>query len=115
MFSRFIKILTFLFLFIITTGFIPIFSLIGPGVTVLSSGNIYKASAQYLFNHSVKKKTGKNSLEYLRDEIKINNKEVKIKTQNKEIDIDINEELKKLVERRILETRAKLDLTKFNQ
>ena len=115
MFSKFIKILTFLFLFIITTGFIPIFSLIGPGVTILSSGNIYKASAQYLFNHSVKKKTGKNSLEYFRDEIKINNKEVEIKTQNIEIDIDINEELKKLVKRRILETRAKLDLTKFNQ
>ena len=63
----------------------------------------------------MKKKTGKNSLEYFRDEIKINNKEVEIKTQNKEIDIDINEELRKLVERRILETRAKLDLTKFNQ
>ena len=115
MFSKFIKILTFLFLFIMTTGFIPIFSLIGPGVTVISSGNVHKASAQYLFNHSVKKKTGKNSLEYFRDEIKINNKEVEIKTQNIEIDIDINEELRKLVERRILETRAKLDLTKFNQ
>jgi hypothetical protein len=115
MFSNFIKILTLLFLFIITTGFIPIFSLIGPGATLVSSGNVYKASAQYLFNYSVKKKTGKNSLEYFQDEIKINNKEVEIKTQNKEIYIDINEELKKLVERRILETRAKLDLTKFNQ
>jgi hypothetical protein len=38
---------------------------------------------------------------------------IKIKTQNKEV--DINEELRKLVERRILETRAKLDLSKFNQ
>jgi hypothetical protein len=43
-------------------------------------------------------------LEYFSDEIK---------TQNKEV--DINEELRKLVERRILKTRAKLDLTKFNQ
>ena len=112
---KFIKLLLFLFLFTLTTGFIPLFSLIGPGVTVISSGNVHKASVQYLFNQSVKKKTGKNSLEYFRDEIKINNKEVEIKTQNIEIDIDINEELKKLVERRILETRAKLDLTKFNQ
>ena len=104
MFSKFIKILTFLFLFIMTTGFIPIFSLIGPGATVISSGNVYKASAQYLFNHSVEKKTGKNSLEYLRDEIKIKKKEK-----------DFNQELRELVERRILETRAKLDLTKFNQ
>ena len=56
MFSKFIKILTFLFLFLITTGFIPIFSLIGPGVTVLSSGNIYKAGTQYLLDHTMKKK-----------------------------------------------------------
>ena len=56
MFSKFIKILTFLFLFIITTGFIPIFSFIGPGVTVLSSGNIYKAGTQYLLDHTMKKK-----------------------------------------------------------
>jgi hypothetical protein len=56
MFSKFIKILTFLFLFIMTTGFIPIFSLIGPGVTVLSSGNIYKAGTQYLLDHTMKKK-----------------------------------------------------------
>ena len=104
MFSKFIKILTFLFLFIMTTGFIPIFSLIGPGVTVLSSGNIYKAGTQYLLDHNMKKKTGKSTLEYFSDEIK---------TQNKKI--DMNEELRKLVERRILETRAKLDLTKFNQ
>jgi hypothetical protein len=39
-----------------TTGFIPIFSLIGPGVTVLSSGNIYKAGTQYLLDHTMKKK-----------------------------------------------------------
>ena len=104
MFGKFIKILTFLFLFIITTGFIPIFSLIGPGVTVLSSGNIYKAGAQYFIDHTMKKKTGKSTLEHFSDEIK---------TQNKEF--NMNEELRKLVERRILETKAKLDLTKFNQ
>ena len=52
----------------------------------------------------MKKKTGKSTLEYFSDEIK---------TQNREV--DINEELRKLVERRIIETRAKLDLSKFNQ
>src|SRR6056300_1190430 len=103
MFSKFIKILTFFFLFIMTTGFIPIFSLIGPGVTVLSSGNIYKAGTQYLFDHTMKKKTGKKKLKNFSNKIKKNKK------------IDMNKELRKLVERRILETRAKLDLTKFNQ
>ena len=104
MFSKFFKILAFLTLFIFTTGFIPIFSLIGPGMTILSSGNIYKAGAQYMIDQTMKKKTGKSTLEYFANDI-----------QNKNKEIDINEELRKLVERRILETRAKLDLTKFNQ
>jgi len=104
MFSKLIKILAFLTLFIFTTGFIQIFSFIGPGMTILSSGNIYKAGAQYIIDQTMKKKTGKSTLEYLTNDI-----------QNKNKEIDINEELRKLVERRILETRAKLDLTKFNQ
>ena len=73
-------------------------------MTILSSGNIYKAGAQYMIDKTMKKKTGKSTLEYFSNDIQNNNKE-----------IDINEELRKLVERRILETRAKLDLTKFNQ
>ena len=104
MISKLSKILTFVFLFTFTTGFIPIFALIGPSVTVISSGNIYKAGAQYFIDHTMKKKTGKSSLEYFSDEIKIKKKEK-----------DFNQELRELVERRILETRAKLDLTKFNQ
>ena len=104
MICKLIKILAFFTLFIFTTGFIPIISLIGPGMTILSSGNIYKAGAQYMIDKTMKKKTGKSTLEYFSNDIQNNNKE-----------IDINEELRKLVERRILETRAKLDLTKFNQ
>ena len=104
MFSKFIKILAFLTLFIFTTGFIPIFSILGPGMTIFSSGNVYKAGAQYMMEHTLKKKTGKGTLEYFSSEIQAKKKE-----------IDINEELRKLVEKRILETRAKLDLSKFNQ
>ena len=59
MISKLSKILTFIFLFTITTGFIPIFALIGPGVTVISSGNVYKAGAQYLIDQNVKKKLAK--------------------------------------------------------
>jgi len=99
-----IKIIALLGLFLFTTGFVPIISLIGPGFTVLSSGNIYKAAAQIFIDQSVKKETGKNTLNYISDEIKIKKKEK-----------DFNQELRELVERRILETRAKLDLTKFNQ
>ena len=92
-----IVILSFFFL----TGFVPIFSIIGPGVTVLTTGNLYKAAAQLLIDQSIKKKTGKNSLTLVKDEINKNNKEYK---KNK-----FNEDLKQLVEKRIMITRQKLD------
>tara|TARA_A100001388_G_scaffold219278_1_gene169918 strand:+ start:27 stop:401 length:375 start_codon:yes stop_codon:yes gene_type:complete len=101
---KFIKILALLSLFIFTTGFIPLISLLGPGWTAFSSGNIYKAATQFLIDQSVKKETGKNTLTYIGDEIKIKKKEA-----------DFNKELRKLVEKRFLETRAKLDLSKINQ
>ena len=101
---KLIKIITLLGLFLFTTGFVPVISLIGPGFTVLSSGNIYKAAAQFFIDQSVKKETGKNTLTYISDEIKMQKKEA-----------DLNKELRKLVEKRILETRAKLDLSKINQ
>jgi DNA-nicking Smr family endonuclease len=87
--------------FFFLTGFVPIFSIIGPGVTVLTTGNLYKAAAQLMIDHSIKKKTGKNSLTLIKEEINKNNKEYK---KNK-----FNEDLKQLVEKRISITRQKLD------
>jgi len=101
---KLIKIIALLGLFLFTTGFVSVISLVGPGFTILSSGNIYKAAAQIFIDQSIKKETGKNTLNYISNEIKIKKKEK-----------DFNQELRELVERRILETRAKLDLSKFNQ
>ena len=95
---RFFKILTIVLSFFFFTGFSPIMSIIGPGVTVLTSGNIYKASAQFLIDQSIKKKTGKNSLTLVKDEIDKKNQKNKF-----------NEELRKLVEKRILKTRKKIN------
>ena len=101
---KLIKIIALLGLFLFTTGFVSVISLVGPGFTILSSGNIYKAATQIFIEQSIKKETGKNTLNYISDEIKMKKKEK-----------DFNQELRELVERRILETRAKLDLSKFNQ
>jgi len=93
-----LRIFTFLVSFIFLTGFAPLVSIIGPGFTVLTSGNIYKATAQFLIDHNIKKKTGKNSLTIVKEEFdKKNNK-------NK-----FNDELRQLVEKRINITRKKLD------
>ena len=96
--SRLFKILTFIVSFLFLTGFVPFVSIIGPGVTILTSGNIYKATAQFLIDQSIKKKTGKNSLTLVKEELD--------KRENKN---KFNKELRNLVEKRIKMTRQKLE------
>ena len=99
---RLIRILTVIVSFFFLTGFVPILSLIGPGVTVLTSGNIYKASAQFIINQRIEKETGKNSLTLI--------KETLIEETDKKIKINsFDKDLRKLVETRIKMTRQKLD------
>ena len=95
---RLLKIFTILVSFLFLTGFTPFVSILGPGVTVLTSGNIYKATAQFIIDQSIKKKTGKNSLTLVKEELD--------KKKNKN---EFNEELRNLVEKRIKMTRKKLD------
>ena len=95
---RLFKIFMILVSFLFLTGFIPFASILTPGVTVLTSGNIYKATAQFIIDQSIKKKTGKNSLTLVKEELD--------KKKNKN---EFNEELRNLVEKRIKMTRKKLD------
>ena len=95
---RLFKIFTILVSFLFLTGFTPFVTILGPGVTVLTSGNIYKATAQFIIDQSIKKKTGKNSLTLVKEELD--------KKKNKN---EFNEELRNLVEKRIKMTRKKLE------
>ena len=101
---RFIKIFTIIVSFFFLTGFLPIFSILGPSLTAFTSGNIYKAGAQYMINKKIEDTTGKSSLIFVKDYIEENNDKK-----------DLNEELMKLVEKRIKLTRQKLNLTNINQ
>ena len=99
---RLFRILTIILSFIFLTGFVPIFSFIGPGVTVLTSGNVYKASAQFIVNQHIEKETGKNSLTLI--------KETLVEETDKKNKINsLDEDLRQLVETRIKMTRQKLD------
>ena len=96
------RILTVILSFFLFTGFVPILSFVGPGVTALTSGNIYKASAQYIINKRIEKETGKNSLTLIKDTlIKETDKQMKINS--------FDEDFRQLVETRIKMTRQKLD------
>ena len=53
---KFFRILMIISSFFFLTGFVPILSFVGPGVTVLTTGNVYKADAQLVVDQSIKKK-----------------------------------------------------------
>ena len=125
---RLFRILTIILSFFFLTGFVPILSFVGPGVTALTSGNIYKASAQYIVNQRIEKETGKNSLTLIKEtlveetdkKIKINSfeedlrqlVETKIKMTRQKLD---NQNLQKLLKKRIEVTRSILDLNNSTQ
>ena len=99
---RLFRVLTIILSFFFLTGFVPILSFVGPGVTVLTSGNIYKASAQFIINQRIEKETGKNSLTLIKEAL-VEEKDIKIKKNS------FDEELRQLVETRIKMTRHKLN------
>jgi len=90
MIVKFVKIVLILTTFVFTTGFLPFFALLGPGVTIATSGSVYKATAQLVIDYHIKKKTGKNSFTYLKEEV--------IKKSEKE---DLDAVFKKLIETRV--------------
>ena len=96
------RILTVILSFFFLTGFVPILSFVGPGVTALTSGNIYKAGAQFIVNQRIEKETGKNSLALIKETL-VEEADKKIKKNS------FDEDLKQLVETRIKMTRKKLD------
>ena len=99
---RLFRILTIILSFFFLTGFVPILSFVGPGVTALTSGNVYKAGAQYIINQKIEKETGKNSLALIKETF-IDDTDTKTKKNS------FDEDLRQLVETRIKMTRQKLD------
>ena len=102
MFSKLFRIFIIILSFFFLTGFGPILSIIGPSVTAFSSGNIYKASAQFIINQKIEKETGKNSLTLIKETF-IEETDKKIKKNSFE------EDFRQLVKTRIKITRQKID------
>ena len=82
---------------IILSGCVQTTSLLGPGVTIATTGNILQAGFQYGANTALKKETGKDVLTHIKDTVDENNKKKKFYVQ-----------LKQLLENRIETTRKKL-------
>ena len=132
MILRFLKISLFLTSFLFLTGFVPLPAVLGPAITVATSGNLVKATAQLVIDNEFKKKTGKSSLNYITEEVSKNNEENRINKDFKDLIekrvkivhqklVDQNNEpkiikdFKLLVENRVELTHQKLIKQKINQ
>ena len=102
MMFKLLRIFTIFVSFFFLTGFVSVFSILGSSVTAITSGNLYKAGAQFIINQSIEKETGKNSLTLIKEEINKNLIKEEIKNNS------LNEDLRQLVEKRIKITRQKL-------
>ena len=132
MILRFFKLSFFLTSFLFLTGFDPLPAVLGPAITVATSGNLVKATAQLVFDNELKRKTGKSSLNYITEEVSKNNKENRLNKDFKDLIekrvkivhqklVDQNNEakvikdFKLLVEKRVKLTHNKLIQQKINQ
>jgi hypothetical protein len=73
-------------------------ALLGPAITLGTTGNVMQAGIQYGTNQAIKQETGKDALTYISDVVEEDQKKKKF-----------NKEFVKLLETRIKETREKLD------
>ena len=94
---KFLKI-SFLFLSLIfLNGCMQSTAFLGPGVTVITTGNIPQAGFQYIANESIKNETGKDALTFVKDVVEEDHKKRKF-----------SRDFKKMVEKRVLNARKKI-------
>tara|TARA_B100000989_G_scaffold284958_1_gene252247 strand:+ start:430 stop:726 length:297 start_codon:yes stop_codon:yes gene_type:complete len=82
---------------IILSGCFQTTSLLGPGVTVATSGNVFQAGLQYGANTALKNETGKDVITHIKDTVDEKNREKKFHVK-----------LKQLLENRLETSRKKL-------
>ena len=96
---RFLKILFISSSLIFLNGCIQTTALLGPGVTIVTTGNVLQAGLQYGANSVIEKETGKNTFELFQDVVDHQSKNKKF--QKKFINV---------VEKQFKLTREKLNL-----
>ena len=96
---KFLKIFFIFFYLIFLSGCLQTTALLGPSVTVATTGNILQAGLQYGANTAIKNETGKNTLEHLQDAVESQSKSKKFKKKFSD-----------LVEKRFEITREKLKI-----
>ena len=94
---KFLKTL-FLFLSLIfLNGCLQSTTMLGPGVTLVTTGNVAQATIQYAANSAIKNETGKDALTLVKEVVEEDHKKRRF-----------SKDFKKMVERRVLNARKKI-------
>ena len=94
---KFLKIL-FLFLSLIfLNGCLQSTAMLGPGVTLVTTGNVAQATLQYAANRAIKNETGKDAITLVKDVVEEDHKKRKFRR-----------DFKNMVEKRFLKARKKI-------
>ena len=96
---KFFKIFFIIFSLIFLNGCLQTTALLGPGITVATTGNVLQAGFQYGANTVIENETGKNTLEHFHSALDSQKKNKKFK-----------EKFTNLVEKKFELTRKKLKL-----
>jgi hypothetical protein len=82
---KFFKIFILFLATIVLSGCVQTTALLGPGITMVSTGNIMQAGFQYGANTAIKNETGKDTFELLKDTIENKKEEKKFKKKFTEL------------------------------
>ena len=82
---KFKKIYFLVLISIMLTGCIQSTALLGPGVTIATTGNIMQAGLQYGANTAIKNETGKDALTHLKDAVEEEQDSQKLEKKIKDI------------------------------
>ena len=96
---KILKISFIFFSLIFLSGCLQSTALLGPSMTVATTGNVLQAGIQYGANTAIKNETGKDTLEHLQDAVESQSKSHKFKRKFSD-----------LVEKRFSLTREKLKI-----
>ena len=80
---KFKKIYSLVLISIFLSGCIHSSALLGPGITVATTGNVVQAGLQYGANTAIKNETGKDALTHLKDAVEVEQDSQKIQKKIK--------------------------------
>ena len=91
---NYLKVYFLILISISVSGCIQSTALLGPGITIATTGNVMQAGLQYGANKAIKKETGKDVITHLKDVVEEEQDSHKLKNKIKDIATNTIEKVK---------------------